>query len=86
MLQLAKQITAAGAVSMSQRNTITTGNSNVLCLCMVPMHSYYDMGVAMVDCVIVIVYTLHVWGPLELQLFIVQVIKGRQQRQFALEI
>ena len=25
----------------------------------------------MVDCVIVIVYTLHVWGPLELQLFIV---------------
>ena len=32
-------------------------------------HSYYDMGVAMVDCVIVIVYTLHVWGPLELQLF-----------------
>ena len=45
-------------------------------------HSYYDMGVAMVDCVIniVIVYTLHVWGPLEL------VIKRRQQRQFALEI
>ena len=35
------------------------------------MHSYYDMGVAMVDCVIVIIYTLHVWGPLELQLFIV---------------
>ena len=32
--------------------------------------SYYDMGVAMVDCVIVIVYTLHVWGPLELQLFL----------------
>ena len=32
-------------------------------------HWYYDIGVAMVDCVIVIVYTLHVWGPLELQLF-----------------
>ena len=31
--------------------------------------SYYDMGLAIVDCVIVIVYTLHVWGPLELQLF-----------------
>ena len=29
------------------------------------MHSYYNMGVAMVDCVIVIVYTLNVWGPLE---------------------
>ena len=59
----------------------------MLCLCMVPMHSYYDMGVAMVDCVIVIVYTLHVWGPLEVQLFIVHwVIKRRQQRQFALEI
>ena len=53
----------------------------------VPMHSYYDMGVAMVDCVIVIVYTLHVWGPLEVQLFIVHwVIKRRQQRQFTLEI
>ena len=54
------------------------------------IHSYYDMGVAMFDCVIVIVYniyTLHVWGPLELQLFIVLcVIKRRQQRQFALEI
>ena len=84
MLQLAKQITAAGAVSISQRNTITTGNSNVLCLCMVPMHSYYDMGVLTV---IVIVYTLHVWGPLELQLFIIHwVIKRRQQRQSALEI
>ena len=35
----------------------------------VPMYSYYDMGVAMVDCVIVIVYTLHVWGLLEVQLF-----------------
>ena len=32
-------------------------------------HSYYDMGVAMVDSVIVIAYTLHVWGRLELQLF-----------------
>ena len=32
-------------------------------------NSYYDMGVAMVDCVIAIVYTLQVWGPLELQLF-----------------
>ena len=51
------------------------------------MHSYYNMGVAMVDCVIVIVYTLHVWGPLEVQLFIVhRVIKRRQQRQFTLEI
>ena len=33
------------------------------------IHSYYDMGVAMVDCVIVITYILHFWGPLELQLF-----------------
>ena len=32
-------------------------------------HSCYDMGVAKVDCVFVIVYTLHVWGPSELQLF-----------------
>ena len=32
-------------------------------------HFYYDMGVIIADCVIVIVYTLHVWGPLELQLF-----------------
>ena len=31
-------------------------------------YSYNDMGVAMVDCVIVTVYTLHVWGPLELEL------------------
>ena len=59
-LQLAKQITAAGAVSISQTNTITIGNSKLLRLCIVPMHSYYDMGEAMVDCVIVIVYTLHV--------------------------
>ena len=50
-------------------------------------HSYYDMGVAMVDYVIVIVYALHVCGPLVVQLFIVHwVIKRRQQRQFALEI
>ena len=61
MLQLIKQITAAGAVSISQTNTITTGNSKALCLCMVLIHSNYDMGVAMVDCVIVIVYTLHIW-------------------------
>ena len=55
----------------------TTGNSKVLC---VPMHSYYDMGVAMVDCVIVIiVYTLHVWGPLEVQLFIVHTL-GYQEK------
>ena len=38
-------------------------------------HSYYDMGVAMVDYVIVITCTLHVWGPLELQLF-----KGTQEK------
>ena len=37
-------------------------------------HSYYDMGMAMVDCVISIVYTPHAWGYLEL------VIKRRQQR------
>ena len=44
-------------------------------------HSYYDMDVAMVDCVTVTVYTLYVWGPLELLIFIVQwVIKRRQQR------
>ena len=34
-------------------------------------HSYYDMDVAVVDCVTVNVYTLHVWGPLELLIFIV---------------
>ena len=38
-------------------------------------HSYHDMGVAMVvtmvDCVIVIGYTLHVLGPLQLQLFFI---------------
>ena len=27
------------------------------------------MGVTMVDCFILIAHTLHVWGPLELQLF-----------------
>ena len=46
-------------------------------------YSYYDMGVAVVDCVTVIVYTLHVWGPLELLIIIVHwVIKilRRQQR------
>ena len=74
VLQLVKQITAAGAVSISQRNTITNGNSKSLCLCMHGTHSYYDMGVAMVDCVTVITCTLHVWDPLELQLF-----KGTQE-------
>ena len=39
----------------------------MLCLCIEFIHSM--TGVAMVDCVIVIVYILHVWGPLELQLF-----------------
>ena len=50
--------------------------------------SYYDMGVAMVDCVILVVYILHVWGPLDIQLFFIVhwVIKRRQQRQFALGI
>ena len=52
------------------------------------MDSYYDVGVAMVDCVIVIsVYTLHVWGPslVEVQLFIVHwVIKRRQQNNLLL--
>ena len=61
---MVKQITAAIAVSISQTNTITTGNSKALCLCCTC--SYYDMGEAMIDCVIVIVYVLHVWGPLEL--------------------
>ena len=42
MFQLVKQITAAGAVSISQTNTITTRNSKALCLCMVPIH----MGVS----------------------------------------
>ena len=45
-------------------NITTTGHSKALCLCVA--HSYYDIGVALVDCVIVIVYTLHVWGPFEL--------------------
>ena len=66
-------------MSISQTNTITTGNSKALCLCMVLIH-IMTLAVAMVDCAIVIVYTLHVWGPLEL------VIKRRHQRQFALEI
>ena len=49
--------------------------------------SYYDMGVTMVDCIIVIVYTLHVWGPLELWLFIVHwVNKRRLLREFDLGI
>ena len=41
MLQLVKQITAAGAlsISISQTNTITTANNNVLCLCLVLIHS-----------------------------------------------
>ena len=69
MLQLAKQITAAGAVSISQMNTIQLKIAK--CCVYAWTHSYYDMGVAMIDCVIVIVYTLHVWGPLQLQLFIV---------------
>ena len=50
--------------------------------------SYYDMGVAMVDRVILVVYILHVWGSLDIQLFFIVhwVIKRRQQRQFALGI
>ena len=49
--------------------------------------SYYDMIVAMVNCVIVvIVYTLYVLGPLELQLYFIVywVIKRRQQKQLIL--
>ena len=85
MLQLVKQIAAAEAVSISQTNPITTGIGKHCVYAWT--HSYYDMGVAMVDCVIVIVYTLHVCGPLELQLFLVHcIIKRRQQRHFALEI
>ena len=40
MLQLVKQITAAGAacISISQANTITTANNNALCLCLVLIH------------------------------------------------
>ena len=84
MLVMDGEITATAIKIFVETNTITTRNSKMLC---VPMHSHYDMGVAMIDCVIVIVYTLHVWGPLEVQLFIVHwVIKRRQQRQFALEI
>ena len=75
VLQLVKQITTAGVVSISQRNTVTNENNKSLCLCMVLIHNYYDMGVAMVDYVIVITCTLHVWGPLELQLF-----KGTQEK------
>ena len=37
MLQLVKQITAAG-ISISQANTITTANNNALCLCLVLIH------------------------------------------------
>ena len=60
MLQLVKQITAAGAVSISQVSTITTGNSEALCLCMVPIHIMTWMWPWLI--VIVIVYTLHVLG------------------------
>ena len=60
-----KQITAAGAVSISQTSKATTENSK-RAVSMHGTHSYYDIGVAMVDCVIVIVYTMHDWGPLEL--------------------
>ena len=38
MLQAVKQITAAGAVNISQTNTITTGNSKELYLCMELIH------------------------------------------------
>ena len=49
MLQLVKQITAAGAVSLivPQMSAVTTANKQALCLCLVLSH--YDMGVAMVD-------------------------------------
>ena len=39
-------------------------NSEVLHVFMHDAQSYYDMGVAMVDCVIVIVYTLPYLGSL----------------------
>ena len=72
MLQLVKQITAAGAVSISQTNTITTGKrKKQSAVFMHETNSYYDMGVAMFDYVIVNDYVLHVWGPLELQLIFV---------------
>ena len=38
MLQLVKQITAARVVSISLTNTITTGYSKELCLCMELIH------------------------------------------------
>ena len=34
-------------------------------------HSYYDLGVAMIDCVFVIDYTLHVWAIRSLRTLIV---------------
>ena len=62
MFQLVKvkQITAAGAVSISQTNTITTVNSKALSLCMVPIHIMTWVWPWLI--VIVIVYTLHVLG------------------------
>ena len=57
MLQLVKQITAAGAVSIS----IDTITSRKLALCFCIQTYIYDMGMAMVDCTIVM-SKLHVWG------------------------
>ena len=58
MLQLVKQITAAGVVSLivPQMSVITTASNKALCLCLVNS-VMCDMGVAMVDFAILIVYT-----------------------------
>ena len=71
MLWLVKQFTVARVVGISQRNAITTGNSKVLHSCMEFIHIMTYVVVVMVDCVMVIVYTLHVWDLLELQLFFI---------------
>ena len=58
MLQLVKQITAAGAVSISisHTSTITTAINNMHCV--YAWYSFiHDMGVAIVDYAILIVYT-----------------------------
>ena len=44
MLQMVKQITAAIAVSISQTNTITTGNSKALSLCCTCSYLWHGCG------------------------------------------
>ena len=58
MLQLVKQITAAGAVSISNITDEHNRNCKITMRCVYAWYSFmHDMGVAIVDCAILIVYT-----------------------------